>query len=398
MKDILGYDFATYSTVAHLFVNRKLSARQTIKVGLINNYYYANLIDSSRQYPTSRQDWLHRANYKGGTNLSQAYIQYKYRPTDNITVTAGVHSQYLSLNGSASVEPRLGARWAVNNKNIFTAGYGLQSQMQSLYQYHALDTTGVARNKDIGFTRSQHIVVGYERILSNTIRLRSEAYHQYLFDVPVETRAGSSYSALNQGSTFSRDFPGQLQNKGTGYNYGFELTLEKKFSSGYYALLTGSVFDSKAAGNDGVYRNTDFNSNYAFNILGGYEHKVGKYGSLIGGLKATFIGGKLYSQVDTVASNKLGDMVVKDDARNTERFPSYFRTDLKVGVRINARKFTHEIAIDLVNVTNTKNLLSLTYSSDLAAQGNAYPFFKQYQLGFLPLFYYRIDFGIKRKA
>ncbi len=398
MKDILGYDFATYSTVAHLFVNKKVSARRTFKAGVINNYYYANLIDSSRQYPTTRQDWLHRANYKGGTNLTQAYVQYKYRPTDRITLTAGVHTQYLSLNGSVAFEPRIAGRWAVNNNNIFTAGYGLQSQMQSLYQYYALDSSGVSRNKNIGFTRSQHLVVGYERILSNTIRLRTEAYHQYLFEVPVETRIGSSYSALNQGSTFSRDFPGQLQNTGTGFNYGLEMTLEKKFSNGYYALLTGSVFDSKAQGNDGVFHSTDFNSNYAFNILGGYEHKLGKYGALIGGLKATFIGGKLYSPVDTVASNRIGDMVVKDDARNTLRFPSYFRADLKIGVRINAKKFTHEIALDLVNITNTKNLLSLTYSSDLAAQGNPYPFFKQYQLGFLPLFSYRIDFGIKRKV
>ncbi len=398
MKDILGYDFATYSTVAHLFVNKKINARRTLKVGLINNYYYSDLIDSSRQYPTSRQNWLHRANYKGGTNLTQAYVQYKYRPTDNITLTAGIHTQYLSLNGSVAFEPRIAGRWAVNDKNIFTAGYGLQSQMQSLYQYYALDSTGVARNKNIGFTRSQHLVVGYERILSNTVRLRTEAYHQYLFEAPVETRVGSSYSGLNQGSTFSRDFPGQLQNTGIGYNYGVELTVEKKFSNGYYALLTGSVFDSKAQGNDGVFHNTDFNSNYAFNILGGYEHKIGKYGTFIGGLKATFIGGKLYSPVDTVASNRIGDMVVKDDARNTLRFPSYFRTDLKVGIRINARKLTHEFALDLVNITNTKNLLSLTYSSDLAAQGDPYPFFKQYQLGFLPLFYYRVDFGLKRNG
>ena len=50
-------------------------------------------------------------------------------------------------------------------------------------------------------------------------------------------------------------------------------------------------------------------------------------------------------------------------------------------------------ALDLVNILGIKNLLSLTYSSDLAAQG-AYPFIRQYQLGFLPLFYYRVDFGM----
>jgi hypothetical protein len=63
-----------------------------------------------------------------------------------------------------------------------------------------------------------------------------------------------------------------------------------------------------------------------------------------------------------------------------------------LGTRINARRFTHEIAIDLVNILGNKNVLSMIYSPDLAAQG-ANPFIKQYQLGFLPLFYYRVDFG-----
>jgi hypothetical protein len=84
--------------------------------------------------------------------------------------------------------------------------------------------------------------------------------------------------------------------------------------------------------------------------------------------------------------------VVIDNERNTLRFESYFRTDLKLGIRLNSKRLTHEIALDLVNVTNTKNILALTYSADLAAQGVAYPFYTQYQLGFLPIFYYRVDF------
>ena len=82
-----------------------------------------------------------------------------------------------------------------------------------------------------------------------------------------------------------------------------------------------------------------------------------------------------------------------DSLRNTLEFPDYFRTDLKIGLRINRKKLTHELAFDLVNVTGAKNILSLTYSPDLAAQGQ-YPFIKEYQLGFLPLFYYRVDFEI----
>lgn len=399
LKHILGYRFATNATVAHWYINKKLSARHTIKAGIINNYYQLNLVDSSRQYPPSLQTWQHRIAFNGGTNLAQAYLQYKYRPSDALTFTAGLHAQYLTHNQSKALEPRVAMKYTPNPTNVFSLGYGLHSQLQPLYQYFsALPTNAVTdmHNYNIDFTRSHHTVAGYEHIFSRTLKLRSEVYYQYLFNVPIETRAGSSFSGLNQGTSFSRLFPDSLVNAGTGYNYGVELTLEKSFAKNYYILLSGSVFNSKARGNDGIYRNTDYNGLFAANMLTGYEYKLSKNSTLLTGLKITYAGGRLYSPPDIAASNAIGDLVVVDSLRNTEQFKDYFRADIKLGVRINAKRVTHEIAFDLVNVLGTKNVLSQTYSYDQAAIG-ANPFITQYQLGFLPLFYYRVDFGIKKK-
>ncbi len=401
LKPVLGYRFITTSTVAHWYLNKKISPRQTLKLGIINNYYHLNLVDSSRQYPLTLQQWQHREDFSGGTDLIQAYAQYKYRPSDKMTLSGGLHAQYLTHNQSKALEPRLGMRWAITEKDVLTAGYGLHSQVQPLYQYFAHYPwlpAAAMHNYDIDFTRSHHVVIGYDRSIAKNLRAHFETYYQYLFNVPVETRVGSSYSALDQGSGYSRYFPDTLQNTGTGYNTGIELTVEKSFSHGYYILFTGSLFDSKAKGNDGVFRNTDYNSHYAVNMLAGYEKKVGKYSTLIAGAKTTFIGGKLYSPVDVAKSDSIGDIIIIDNQRNTLQFKPYFRTDLKVGMRFNSKKVTHELALDLVNVFNTKNELSLTYSSYLAKANSSYPFYTQYQLGFLPIFYYRIDFGLKRKA
>lgn len=399
LKNILGYNFVTNTTVLHWYINKKISAKHVVRAGVINNYYMIDYVDSSRQYPPTRQDWQYRLDYKGNTNLTQGYVQYKFRPDDNWTVTAGVHAQYLSHNEASSIEPRVGLRRTTAHSGTFSFGYGLHSQMQQLYQYFAQVpgvTPTLQQNLDMGFTRSHHLVGGYEYAFSRTVRMKTEVYYQYLFNVPIETRAGSSFSGLNQGASFSRVFPDKVVNKGTGYNYGLELTLEKSFSKGYYFMFTGALFDSKARGNDGIYRNTDYNGRFATNLLAGYEKKLGKNSTLLSGVKLTYTGGRLYSPPDVAASSQLGDYVVIDNQRNTLQFPDYFRADIKLGVRINALKLTHEIAVDLVNVLGTKNVLSLTYSDDLAQLGQ-YPFTKQYQLGFLPLFYYKIDLGIKRK-
>ncbi len=402
LKNILGYRFITGSTVAHWFINKKLSSNKTVRFGIINNYYSLNFSDSSRQNPPTTIPWQYRENFIGSTDLVQAYVQFKYRPTDQLTLTGGIHAQYLTHNSSTAIEPRVGMRWSLSERDFITLGYGLHSQMQPLYQYFAHDPASpasVMKNYNVGFTRSHHMVLGYDRVLSKDIRLKLETYYQYLFDVPVETRSGSSYSGLDQGTGYSRYFPDTLKNTGTGYNYGLEFTLEKKFSHHYYLMLTGSLFDSKAKGNDGVFRSTDYNSQYAINLLGGWEKKIGKYSTLIAGGKVTFIGGKLYSPVDTGASRLYGEAVVVDSQRNTLQFKPYFRADLKLGVRFNSKKVTHEIALDLVNIFNNKNISSYSYSYGLYLQtGGKEPFYYQYQLGFLPIFYYRLDFGMKRRA
>jgi hypothetical protein len=58
---------------------------------------------------------------------------------------------------------------------------------------------------------------------------------------------------------------------------------------------------------------------------------------------------------------------------------------------MNRTKVTHEIALDLVNILGTKNILKLTYAPN-DADPSASSVREEYQLGFLPLFYYRLDF------
>ncbi len=129
------------------------------------------------------------------------------------------------------------------------------------------------------------------------------------------------------------------------------------------------------------------------NVMAGKEFKLKERMYLNIGSKVTYAGGRLYSPVDVPATstNINGDVVVIDSLRNTLRFKDYFRFDLRASIKINGRKLTHEFALDLINLFNTKNVLSLTYAPN-PAKPLADPMVKEYQLGFLPLFYYKIDF------
>ncbi len=394
IKPIMGYHFGQSKWSLSWFVNRKFSSATTLKSGIHADMFSFNYKDSIREFTPN---WKYRWTYEGSAFLIQPYIQMKHSFNEQFFMTAGLHAQYYTGSKSKSLEPRIGFNYSLPHQQKLTLGYGLHSQMQPYYTYFYRQGTDQPSsngmyNQNMDFTRSHQVVLGYDKQINPFLRVKAETYYQYLFNVPIEKRAGSSFSILNEGSGFVRMFPDTLVNKGVGKNMGVELTVEKFFNKGYFFLLTGSLYDSKARGNDNVWRNTDFNGRYAVNAVAGTEKKIGKSAFNVSG-KLTIGGGKRYTDPDTAASRLKGELVVLDSKRNEKRMANYFRFDMKLGWKYNSHKhgITHEIAIDLINLTAHKNELSYTYQPDNVKLGID-PFVKQYQLGFLPLLYYKIDF------
>ncbi|MBP6625552.1 MAG: hypothetical protein KA198_10295, partial [Chitinophagaceae bacterium] len=208
---------------------------------------------------------------------------------------------------------------------------------------------------------------------------------------PIDSIANTAFSFVNAGSGFGRQFPRKLTNNGTGRNVGLELTLLRNFSNHYYYMINASVFDAKYKGSDQTLRNTTFNGRYLANLLFAKEFVINAKQTINFGGKISFAGGRWYGIVDTIASTINNEVVFTDKDFNTKQFKPYFRFDLKFNYKLNARGITHEIGLDLVNVLNIKNISSLTWAPNPADPSQS-PIREEYQLGRLPLFYYRIDF------
>ena len=394
---ILDYVFKETKYSGVLSINQKFSARSTLKFGInadlvnFNSYDSARVVTPQPQVTITPWDtrWLSDRNYL----QLQPYAQWKYFIDERWTMNIGATSFYSSINSNSfsAIEPRAGLSFEPGNGNKLSLATGLHSQMQSPYTYFYGESLQNENsdylNHEMGLTKSWHFVLGYNKLLAKNMRLMIETYYQKLFNIPIETDPASSFSMVNSGAGFSRIFPEELVNEGTGRNYGVELTLEKFFSDGFYFLTTASLFDAKYKGADGVLRNTDFNGKYAFNALFAKEIKF-KRSALSLGAKFTAVGGRWYGPVDEAASEAAQEIIYQDADRNTLQFDAYKRLDGKIDYKINRRGLTHTIAIDLVNPLGIQNILSLSYSPQ--PDGT---FIKQeYQLGFLPVFFYRVNF------
>lgn len=380
------------------FYNNKINRRFTLRTGvLLQSQGLDTYVKTRENIPDldgdGRPDLFTQREFDGTFEQAEAYAQTQWRLTEKLTLNTGLHGLYFDKTEDLAVEPRVALNWQFAPKSTLNIGYGLHNQTQPLpvflFRERQPDGSSVETNKNLGFTRSQHFVLGWDYKPAPSWRVKAETYYQLLSDVPVESMS-SSFALLNAGADFVFPEKNNLVNEGSGTNLGAELTVEKFFSQGWYSLLTVSVFDSKYKGSDGVERSTAFDGGYVANMLAGKEFKLGNSGRrfLTLDTKVTAAGGRPYTPIDLEASRAAGREVLVESQAYSLRLDDYFRWDVKIGMRINSskRKLSQTFFLDFQNVTNNQNIFAMQYNEVRNEVG------KTYQIGFFPDVMYRVEF------
>lgn len=390
---------SNYSTrnAVHSFINKKINAKNSLKFGVIVNRFVAGSHDSAMNVDSvvgsnRYTSWYTIYKFDGQQIfLGQAYVNWNWKINEKATLNTGLHYNHLFLNNSASLEPRASFRYKLATRHAFSLGYGLHSQTQPTLVYFERTYTNPAQteyietNKNLGFTKSHHFIAGYEWMLNQNVRFKTETYYQYLTNVAV-TQNPSTYSTINFGADYGFPNVDSLVNKGLGRNYGIEFTLERFFNKGFYYLATVSLYQSEYLASDDKWRNTAFNGNFVLNGLLGREIKTSKGGILSLNLRTTYAGGRRYPYIDLDESRRQGRQVFNPDLAYSEREKSFFRTDFRIGFKKNGKKVTQEWAIDIQNIFNVQNVLLRQYNSKTGEIE------KLNQIGIFPVPFYRIQF------
>lgn len=366
-------------------LNHKFNARHFLRSGA-----YINFLDFHFQ----QSEWDDSENYfrqdlktTGQTQTLNAFAQWQFRATEHLTMNAGLHSMFFFLNKSHSVEPRASVKYAFSERSSLSLGYGLHAQNQALGVYFALDENGQqTRNRALGLTKAHHLVLSYDRVLPGNLHLKTEAYYQHLYDVPVSRDQSDAYSLLNNFDGFGLQ---SLDNQGAGRNYGFELTFEKFLTRGLYFLLSSSIYESKYRGSDHIWRDSRFNGKYANTFTAGKEwnwNTHGKNRSVAFNLKLVHAGGYREAPVDLGASIAEG-RTVRDMSRIFEsKLPDYFRLDLGGRLKRNYANMTTTVGLDIQNSSNRHNVYSRYF--DPATQSIQY----SELAGLIPILFYKVEF------
>ncbi len=374
--------------------NNKISSRHKIQIG--TKYAYLTHKSNQSQLTDGTGERFTLADFNEHISSLRNFVSWKYRVNKKLTLVSGVHHMNVILTKENTIEPRIAVNWKLNNKNSIHAGYGNHSTMESIHHYFTkVNNEGGTiseSNKELGLLKANHFVVGYEKRIGKNLMAKVEGYYQDLYDIPVENDSTSFYATINEGLD-SRYV--DLVNEGTGENYGVEFTLERFFDKNYYYLINASLYESKYIALDGIERNTQYNSNYLVNFLVGKEFEdLGKKNNQTLGLNAKvfFGGGK---KIIPLLRDSEGNLDVDPDNNQfwdyakayENKLEDVYQVIVSASYKWNKPKGTHELFLNLDNVTNTKGRISEFYDEE---EPDSIGYLTQF--GFFPNLMYRVYF------
>ncbi len=367
--------------------NKKFSPKLTLKTGVyLNNLFYDLYHDKLIKETT-----VNYLDIKDNSFLIQPYINFRIRPRSDWMINLGAHAMFFSLNNTYSVEPRVAVRKNFSKNNSLSFAYGLHSRTLPTGSYFTKieDSQGMVTqpNMDLELIKSHHLVLAYDQLIADRLRLHSEVYFQYLFDVPVSVDENSTYSILNEIDGFATQ---ALVSEGTGRNYGIDISLQQSFDAGFFMLLSTSIFESTYQALNGERFNTIYNSGVSGSLLLSKEFTFKDNSVLQTGLKLLFNGGqRLTPLLSTEVNPEDPNEPLLDESKAfTQKVDPYFRPDLRIAYRKDKENYAWSLSLDIQNAIARRNIdaINRTFDPDLGE----WVFRKQSTL--TPVLSYQIDF------
>lgn len=349
---------------ASISYSNKINAENIIHIGT----EYSLIDETNNQSQLENDSTTTRftlVDYKGNITTLQNHITWKHSFNDDLILVTGLHNTNILLNNKSTFEPRVAVNWKLDNTSSVHAGYGKHSTMENIHNYFSRiqqqDGSIIQPNKNLDLLKADHYVLGYDKSITENLKAKVEVYYQRLYNLPVENNNASNYATINEGADYQYV---PLVNKGTGKNYGIEATIEQFFYNHYYFLINGSLFDSKYKSLEGVERNTKFNSNFLLNVLCGKEFVLGekKNQTLTLNARILFGGGQRYIPLLRDAAGNLAVDHVNNrfwdySKAYDNKLDNIFQLNLSVSYKFNTLNVTHEIFLDLPNITNRQGRL-----------------------------------------
>ena len=272
---------------------------------------------------------------------------------EKLLVSFGLRSDMNSFlsdgnNPINSLSPRLSFAYHLNKKVDLTASIGRYYKIPTYTTMGYKNENSEYINKSMKYIQSNHLVLGTQYLPNEALRFTLEGFYKHYSNYPISIRNGSSLA--NQGGDFGSIGSEAITSIGEGKTYGFEFFVQQKLLKRLFYVVSYTFVRSLYSGLDGQLIASSWDNQHLLSSTLGYKFK--KEWSL--GLKYRFAGGNPYTPFDLISSQQnyalIGTGVLNYNKINSERLNAFNQLDFRLDKKINYKKTTLDIYIDIQNL------------------------------------------------
>lgn len=288
-----------------------------------------------------------------------AFVNVISKPFKRLTTTLGVRADYFSYNKTTNISPRFAFSYQMTPLTSMNGSTGLFYQNLPL-----LLLSQNEKNKDLKNLVAIHYVLGVEHLLTENTKLTLEVYQKDYDHFPLDPTQPALFPI--DGSFFSNH--GALIDNGKAMSRGIEIVLQKKLAKDFYGLASASYFRTRYKGEDGLWRDREFDNRITVSLEGGYKPNRNWEFSI----RWIYAGGPPYTPMDIEASKANHRAVYDENRINQARYPDYHSMNIRFDRRFHFSGSNLIFYLSAWNAYNRKNIAQYYWNDKEQKQDEIY--------------------------
>lgn len=282
-----------------------------------------------------------------------AFVQVGKRAmNDRLGISGGVRTDMNTftsdgMNGLQTLSPRISFSYALADKWTLNASTGIYYKLPVYTILGYADNNNVLINKNAKYTRSTHYTTGFEFLPNDGLRFTVEGFYKQYSNVAVSARDGISLA--NLGTDFTALGNEAVNTNGKGKAYGMEFFAQKKLTERFFGILSYTYYRSRYSGTNNKFVASSWDNKHLLSVTWGYKFP----GNWELGLKFRYQGGAPYTPFDEMASRlnyaSQGKGTLDYARLNTQRLGGFNSSDVRIDKKINLKKITIDVFLDVTN-------------------------------------------------
>ncbi len=274
------------------------------------------------------------------------------------------------MNGLQTLSPRISFSYVLTDKWSINASTGIYYKLPVYTILGYADNNNVLVNQNAKYTRSTHYTTGVEFLPNDGLRFTVEGFYKQYGNVAVSARDGISLA--NLGTDFTALGNEAVNTNGKGQAYGIEFFVQKKLTEKFFGILSYTYYRSLYSGADNKLVASSWDNQHLLSITWGY--KFARNWEL--GIKFRYQGGAPYTPFDETSSRlnylSQGKGTLDYERLNKQRLGGFNSSDVRIDKKINLKKITIDVFLDVTNWYATKNPAIPEYTWERTADNRTF--------------------------